>query len=94
MKTKRLILIAFVVSGLAFVRVQRSDAQVYIGTPQNQGIGFGPGVNYGYPHFEYGYYPRSGFYYRQPYYRYYGGPSYDGHNGHRVYYRHHRQDEQ
>ncbi len=57
MKTKRqlkkLFLVAFVVSGLAFVPVQRSDAQIEIGIP---GIGTGPGVNYGYPHFEYGYY--------------------------------------
>ena len=90
---KQLFLIAFVVSGLAFAPVQRSDAQVYIGTPENQGIGIGPGVNYGYPHFEYGYYPRGGYYYRQPYYGYYGGPSNYRHHGHRVY-PHHRQDEQ
>jgi hypothetical protein len=90
---KKLLLVAFVVSGLAFVPVQRSDAQVFIGTPENQGIGIGPGANYGYPHFEYGYYPR-GYYYRSPYYGYYGGPSYYRHHGHRAYYRHHRQDEQ
>ncbi len=47
---KKLFLVAFVVSGLAFVPVQRSDAQTEIGIP---GIGTGPGVNYGYPHFEY-----------------------------------------
>ena len=86
MKTKRqvkkLFLVAFVVSGLAFVAVQRSDAQIEIGIP---GIGTGPGVNYGYPHFEYGYYPRGGYYYQQPDYGYYGGPSYDSHHGHRVY---------
>ena len=67
MKTKRqvkkLLLVAFVVSGLAFVPLQRSDAQIEIGIP---GIGTGPGVNYGYPHFEYGYYPRGGYYYQQP----------------------------
>lgn len=82
MKTKRLFLVAFVVSGLAFVPVQRSDAQIEIGIP---GIGTGPGVIYGYPHFEYGYYPRGGYYYQQPDYGYYGGPSYDSHHGHRVY---------
>jgi hypothetical protein len=64
MKTKRLFLVAFVVSGLAFVPVQRSDAQTFIGIP---GLGTGPGVSYGYPHFEYGIYPY-GLYYRQPYY--------------------------
>ena len=56
-QVKRLFLVAFVVSGLAFVAVQRSDAQIEIGIP---GIGTGPGVNYGYPHFVYGYYPRGG----------------------------------
>jgi hypothetical protein len=84
---KKLFLVAFVVSGLAFVPVQRSDAQIEIGIP---GIGTGPGVNYGYPHFEYWYYPRGGYYYQQPDYGYYGGPSYDSHHGHRVYSRHHR----
>ena len=77
---KKLFLVAFVVSGLTFVLVQRSDAQVEIGIP-----GTGPGVNYGYPHFEYGYYPRRGYYYQQPDYGYYGGPSYHSHHGHRVY---------
>ena len=57
MKTKWLFLVAFVVNGLAFVPVPRSDAQIEIGLP---GIGTGPGINYGYPHFEYGYYPRGG----------------------------------
>ena len=71
MKTKRqvkkLFLVAFVVSGLAFVPMQRSDAQIEIGIP---GIWPKPGGNYGYPHFEYGIYPY-GLYYRQP--DYYGG---------------------
>ena len=83
---KKLFLIAFVVSGLAFVPVQRSDAQIEIGMP---GIGPGPGVNYGYPHFEYGYYPRGGYYYQQPGYGY-GGQSYESRHGHRVYSRQHR----
>ena len=67
MKTKWLLLVAFVVNGLAFVPVQRSDAQIELGLPE---IGTGPGINYGYPHFEYGYYPRGGYYYQQPYYGY------------------------
>ena len=67
-QVKRLFLVAFVVSGLAFVAVQRSDAQIEIGIP---GIGTaGPGVNYGYPHFVYGYYPRGGWLYQQPDYGY------------------------
>lgn len=82
MKTKWLFLVAFVVSGLAFVPVQRSEAQIEIGHP---GFGTGPGVNFGYPHFEYGYYPRRGYYYQQPDYGYYRGPSSDWHHGHRVY---------
>ena len=67
---KKLLLVPFVVSGLAFVPVQRSDAQIENGIP---GIGTRTGINYGYPHFEYGYYPRGGYYYRQPDYGYYGG---------------------
>jgi hypothetical protein len=81
-QVKKLFSVAFVVSGLAFVPVQRSDAQIEIGTR--------PGVNYGYPHFEYGYYLRGGYYYQQPDYGYYGGPSYDSHHGHQVYSRQHR----
>ena len=76
---KKLFFVAFLVSGLAFVPVQRSDAQIEIGIP---GIGTGPGVNHGYPHFEYGYYPRGGYYYQQPDY---GGQSYDSRHGRRVY---------
>jgi hypothetical protein len=91
MKTKRqvkkLFLVAFVVSGLAFVAVQRSDAQIEIGIP---GIWPKPGGSRGYPHFEYGYSPRGGYYYQQPDYGYYGGPSYDSHHGRRVYSHHHR----
>lgn len=81
---KKLFLVAFVVSGLVSVPVQRSDAQIGIGIP---GIGTGPGVNFGYPHFEHGYYPHRGYYYQQPDYRYYGRPSSDSHHGHRVYFR-------
>jgi hypothetical protein len=81
---KKLFLVALVVSGLAFVPVQRSYAQIEIGIP---GIGTGPGVNYGYPHFEYGYYPRGGYYYHQPYSGNYAEPSYYGQHGHQVHYR-------
>jgi len=71
---KRLLLIALVVSGLAFVPVQRSDAQISVGI--------------GYPGYGYGYYPY-GYYRPYPYYGYYTGPSYYWYGGHR-YYRHHR----
>ena len=81
MKTKKLFLVAFVVSGLAFVPVRHSDAQTVIGVP---GIGTGSGVSYGYPHFEYGYYPYGGWYYESPFYGYYRGPSYH----HRNHYYH------
>jgi hypothetical protein len=72
---KKLLLIALVASGLAFVPVQRSDAQVSVG------------IGVGYPGY-YGYYPY-GYYRPYPYYGYYSGPSYYWYNGHR-YYRHHR----
>ena len=71
---KRLLLIALVVSGLAFVPVQRSDAQISVGI--------------GYSGYGYGYYPY-GYYRPYRYYGYYSGPSYYWSNGHR-YYRHHR----
>ncbi len=77
MNWKKLLLIALVVSGLAFVPVQRSDAQVSVG------IGVGPSGGY------YGYYPY-GYYRPYPYYGYYSGPSYYWYGGRRYYYRHHR----
>jgi hypothetical protein len=46
---KRLLLIALMAGGLAFVPAQRSDAQVSVG------IG-GVGVGFGYPAYRYGYY--------------------------------------
>src|SRR6266496_4436823 len=75
---KKLLLIALMVSGLAFVPVQRSDAQISVG------IG-GVGIGFGYPGYGYGYYPY-GYYRSYPNYGYYTGRSY---YGHRVY-RHHR----
>ena len=79
---KKLLLIALVVSGLAFVPVQRSDAQVSVG------IGFGNPGYYGYyPH---GYYYPYRYYRPHPYYGYYYGPSFYWYGGHRYYYRHHR----
>jgi len=78
---KRVLLIALMVGGLAFVPAQRSDAQVSVG------------IGVGYPAYRYGYYNGYGYYpygYYRPY-RYYGystGPSYYRY-GHRVY-RHHR----
>src|SRR5215472_1784136 len=74
---KKLLLIALVATGLAFVPAQRSDAQISVG------IGVG-----GYPGY-YGYYPY-GYYRPYPYYGYYYGPSYYWYGGHRYYYRHHR----
>jgi len=80
MNWKRLLMIALVAGGFAFVPVQRSDGQVSVG------IGFGsPGGYYGYyPYGYYGYYPYG--YYRP--YPYYYRPSYYWYGGHR-YYRHH-----
>jgi hypothetical protein len=72
---KRLLLIALVASGLAFVPVQRSDAQISVGI--------------GYPGYGNGYYPY-GYYRPYPYYGYYYGPSFYWYGGHRHYYRHHR----
>ena len=85
---KKLLLIALVVSGFAFVPVQRSDAQVSVGIG-GVGIGIGyPGYRYGYygyPGYGYGYYPY-GYYRSYPDYGYYTGRSYYG----RRVYRHHR----
>lgn len=77
---KRLLLIALMAGGLAFVPAQRSEAQVSVG------VGFAP--SYGYRSYPYGYgYNPYGYPYR--YYGYSSGPSYYWSNGHRVY-RHHR----
>jgi len=66
---KKLLLIALVASGLAFVPVERSDAQVSVG------------VGVGYPGY-YGYYPYG--YYR-PYYWYGGHRYYRHHRHHYYY---------
>ena len=81
---KKLLLIALVAIGFAFVPVHSSDAQIYVGIPGIAGIGIGypGGYYYGYPRY-YGYYPYG-------YHGYYPYRSYYWHNGHRVYYRHHR----
>ncbi len=72
---KKLLLIALVASGLAFVPVQRSDAQISVG------IGY-PG--YYYPYGYYRPYPYYGYY--RPYY-WYGGHRYYRHHRHHYYYR-------
>jgi hypothetical protein len=82
-KMRKLLFIALMAIGCAFVPIQQSGAQITVG------IG-GVGVGYGYPGYRYGYYPYGGYsgYYRTyPNYSYYSGRSY--YNGHR-YYRHHR----
>ena len=79
---KRLLLIAVMAGGLAFVPAQRSDAQVSVGI----GVGY-PSYGYRYyPSYGYGYYPY-GYYRPYRYYGYYNGRTY--YNRHR-YYRHHR----
>ncbi len=79
---KKLLLIALVVSGLAFVAGQRSDAQITAGLP---GVG---GFSVGFP--PYGYYRRPYYSYSQPYSYHYSGTRYSWYNGRRTYHRHHR----
>ena len=92
---EKLRLIALVASGLAFITVQRSDAQLTPGIPGVGGMSFGfPGGFYAYPtrynYYPYGYYMRPYFSYSQFYPRYYAGPSNHWYHGHRVYSHHHR----
>src|SRR5207248_5423337 len=82
---KKLLFVALVATGLLFVPVQRSNAQISVGVG---GVGVGVGV--GYPAYRYGY--GYGYYpygYYQPYYGYSYYRPYYWSNGHR-YYRHHR----
>ena len=80
---KKLLLIALVAGGIAFVPAQRTDAGVSFGI----GVGF-PGY-YGYS--PYGYYqPYYGYYRPYPYYSYSSGPSFYWYGGHRVFVRPHR----
>ena len=67
---KKLLLIALVVSGLAFVSVQSSDAQVRVGI--------------GYPAYGYSYYPYR-YYYGPSYYWYNGHRVYRHHYRHHYY---------
>jgi hypothetical protein len=76
---KKLLLIALVASGLAFVPVQRSDAQVSVGI----GVGY-PGYYGYYPYGYYRPYPYYGYY--RPYY-WYGGHRYYRHHRYHYYYR-------
>jgi hypothetical protein len=76
---KKFLLIALVASGLAFVPVQRSDAQVSVGI----GVGY-PGYYRYYPYGYYRPYPYYGYY--RPYY-WYGGHRYYRHHRHHYYYR-------
>jgi hypothetical protein len=73
MNWKKLILIALVAGGTAFVAAPRSDAGVSVG------IGFGFPVGYAYP---YPYYPYPYGYYGPSVWV---GPSWYWHNGHRVF---------
>ena len=92
---KKVLLIALAAGGLAFVPVQRCDAQITRGLPGVGGMSFGfPGGYYAYPthynYYPYGYYMRPYYSYSQPYSYYYAGRPYYGYNGHRTYSRHHR----
>jgi hypothetical protein len=85
MNWKKVLLMALVAGGIAFVPAQRTDA----------GVGFSIGVGFPgyYSYYPYGYYrpyPYYGYYRPYPYYGYYYGPSFYWYGGHRYYYRHHR----
>jgi hypothetical protein len=69
---KKLLLMAVVISGLALVPAQRSDAQVFVRSGV-EGLSFGfPGGYYAYPrylnYYPYGYYLRPYVNYSQSYY--------------------------
>ena len=71
---KRLLLIALMAGGLAFIPAQRSDAQVSVG------------IGVGYP--SYGYYPY-GYYRPHRYYGYYNGRTYYNGNRYYLHHRNH-----
>jgi hypothetical protein len=83
---KKLLMILFVVGGLAFASASTSNAGVSIGI----GLGLPVGFGYGYGH-PYGYGYPYGYPYGYGYAPYYssvviGGPRYYRSHGHRVYY--------
>ena len=80
---KKLLLIGLVAGVIAFVPVQRSDAQVY------SSIGFGGPGYYGYYPYGY-YYPYRYSYYRPYRYRGYYYRPYNWYGGQPLLYRHHR----
>ena len=87
----KLLLIAVAIAGLAFVAVQRDDAQTTVLVPRPGGLSFGFPAGYSaYPNYlnfyPYGY---SGHPYVHYYpYGYYGAPYY-GYSGQRSTHRHH-----
>lgn len=87
---KKLLLIAVVVSGLALIPAQRSDAQVFVRSGV-EGLSFGfPGGYYGYPrylnYYPYGYSMRPYVSYSQSYYY---GPAHTRYTA-RTHHRQHR----
>src|SRR4051794_24170138 len=87
---KKLLMILFVVGGLAFASASTSNAGVSIGIGLGVPVGFGYG--YGYPYGGYGY--PYGYPYGYGYAPYYssvviGGPRYYWSHGHRYYTRAH-----
>src|SRR5437868_14886939 len=96
----KLLLIALAITALAFIAVQRSDAQntTTVLVPRTEGLSFGfPSGYYGSPrylnYYPYGYsgHPYVHYY---PYagnpYSYYSAPPTSRYSGHRTYHRQHR----
>ena len=86
MNWKKLLLIAVIAAGFAFVSAPRSEAGVAVG------IGIGVPVGYGYGGYGYGYapvaYPYGGYpygYYSPGYVRVAVRPHYHWRHGHRIY---------
>ena len=82
---KKLLLIALVAAGCAFVGVPRADAGVHVSVGLGFPIGYGYGYGYGYPYYPayYAPYPYRYRYYR-PYVRVVHRPYY-WYNGRRIY---------